>query len=306
MKSALAFVAGMLVGVLLTFGGGTLFRHPGHHGEMETASGRLPAEILSGLKAMRGDLEAMIRALEEPGPSPQALRRPVTRSMRMSRTEVVLTQPLPVSGGVSVPGPPAPGGEATEGRGADNQTMPEVPAKTAGAKADAPAQPLADSETAAPGPGPSATATRAAAKKSLPAATPEHSYARALKDYEAGRYELAREGFAAFMRAFPRHKLLPNAFYWTGETWYAQGRYDRAAGAFERVVREYPRHAKSPDALLKLAFTAQRQGHAGQARAYLDQLESLYPDSRASRLGRQARIKLQGRNDSGTVVVARG
>ena len=304
MKSALAFVAGMLVGVLLTLGGGTFFRHPDPHGGTQTASGRLPAGILAGLKAMRCDLEAMIRALEEPVLSPQALRRPVTRSMRMSRTEVVLT--LPVSGDVSVSGLPSPGGNATEGRASGNQTMAKVPAETAGAKAPAPAHRSADSATAAPGPGPTASASRAAAKKSSPAATPEHSYARALKDYEGGRYDLAREGFAGFMRAFPRHKLLPNAFYWTGETWYAQGRYDRAAEAFERVVREYPRHAKSPDALLKLAFTAQRQGHAGQARACLDQLQSLYPDSRASRLGRQARIKLQGSNDSVTVVVARG
>jgi len=306
MKSALAFVAGMLVGVLLTLGGGTLFRHPGHHGGTDSASGRLPAEILSGLKAMRSDLEAMIRTLEKPLSSPHTLRRPVTRSMRMSRTEVVLVQPLPVFGSVLVSDPPALGVDATEGRASRNQTTTEVPAKATGAEANAPAQRPVDPETAAPGHSPAATSSRAAAKKSPPAATPEHSYARALKDYESGRYDLARKGFVAFMDAFPRHKLLPNAFYWTGETWYAQGRYDRAAEAFARVVREYPRHAKSPDALLKLAFTALRQGHAGQARAYLDQLEFLYPDSPASRLGRQARIKLQGRNDSGTVAVAHG
>lgn len=71
-------------------------------------------------------------------------------------------------------------------------------------------------------------------------------------------------------------------------------------------MREHPGHAKSPDALLKLAYSAMRQGLPDQAGVYLLQLESRYPDSPASRLGRQARSRLQGDNSSGGTVLARG
>ncbi|PKN31730.1 MAG: tol-pal system protein YbgF, partial [Deltaproteobacteria bacterium HGW-Deltaproteobacteria-20] len=114
------------------------------------------------------------------------------------------------------------------------------------------------------------------------------------------------ELFAAFMQDYPRHKLLPNALYWTGEAWYAQARYDRAMEFFTRVVQDHPRHAKSADALLKLAYSALRQGQPGQAGVYLQQLEARYPDSPASRLGRQARSRMQGCNEPKAVALARG
>ncbi|MDY0228139.1 MAG: tol-pal system protein YbgF, partial [Desulfomicrobium apsheronum] len=143
-------------------------------------------------------------------------------------------------------------------------------------------------------------------KKTAPGTAPDEDYARALKSYQDGRHAPAREQFAAFMRKFPRHRLIPNALYWTGETWYAQGRYDRAMEFFARVVRDHPRHAKSADALLKLAYSELRQGRPAQAGVYLQQLESRYPDSPASRLGRQARGRIQGCNEPNAVALARG
>lgn len=141
---------------------------------------------------------------------------------------------------------------------------------------------------------------------SAPVLVPDQAYARALKAYEDGRHQEARRLFTAFLRDFPGHGLAPNAVYWTGETWYAQARYDKAAEAFARVLQDYPRHAKSPDALLKLAYVAMRQGRPDEARQYLDQLQARYPGSGASRLGRQARGRLEGRNRSGTMVATHG
>lgn len=116
-------------------------------------------------------------------------------------------------------------------------------------------------------------------------------YAHALACYDAGRYAQAREEFAAFARAFPQSPLMPNALYWTGETWYAQQRFGKAAEAFAQVVRRYPRHAKSPDALLKQAYSVLRSGDPARGRRLLDNLEARYPKSRASLLGRRV---LQG------------
>ena len=131
-------------------------------------------------------------------------------------------------------------------------------------------------------------------------------YALALEAYEAGRHGESRQRFAAFLREHPGHALAPNALYWTGEAWYDEGRYDRAFDSFARVVREYPRHAKSPDAMLKMAYAAMRQGRPAEARAWLDRLEARYPDSAASRLGRQARGRLEGKSGGGTMVASHG
>lgn len=151
-----------------------------------------------------------------------------------------------------------------------------------------------------------APAPRPVAGKKGAGGTPQESYALALASYQSGRHALARERFAAFLAAFPGHALAPNALYWSGETWYAQGRYDRAATFFAQVVRDHPRHAKSPDALLKLAYSAMRQGRFEQAGRYLRQLEAGYPDSPASRLGRQARSRLHGQNGFSRAALAHG
>jgi tol-pal system protein YbgF len=179
--------------------------------------------------------------------------------------------------------------------------------------AAAPERKVTDAE-----PGAGLVAARAAQGESRPATvakpnfekkdrhSPLAAYDLALGNYQAGRHEQAREEFAAFLKRWPGHALAPNALYWSGETWYARGRYDRAAKFFAQVVRDYPRHAKSPDALLKQAYSAMRQGRLEQAGSCLRDLEARYPDSPASRLGRQARIRLQGQNGAARVVFVHG
>lgn len=283
MKTVLAFGAGMIVGALLAFAAG-LYVHPGQ-------PGRIAAEkALSGLfVVMRAVPARMSAALDAvTAPKPVGLRRPVARVLRMTRTGVVLAHYI-LSDEVMAAARPIPDAR----RRAASLPAPEaVPA--AGPEIPRGADP---SPSRVKGGAP----PKAAAK-----AGPESVYAQALKAYEAGRHTEARQRFAAFLQAFPGHALAPNALYWTGETWYDQGRYDLAAQAFARVLNEHPRHAKSPDALLKMAYAAMRQGRRDAARAYLDQLDARYPNSGASRLGRQARGRLQGRSDGGTMVALHG
>ena len=318
MKPLRAFAAGMLVGALATFGV-CLALQPGH-----------PAAVRSGLATLAAaarEAAGRLVAAVDFAPSPRfwTLRRPVDGRLRMRRTGVVLTHrilpetplaasnrqiPFPGHSDLSVnsstspeavaPVPPSiePSAQSALSAG------PDMPAAASPDQPGAAAVPaVVASAPAAPEPrepSPKAAATGA------PAQSPDRAYARALQAYEAGRQEEARGLFAAFLDDFPGHELAPNAVYWTGEAWYDQARYDKAAEAFARVLREYPRHPKSPDALLKLAYTAMRQGRPDAARQYLDQLQARYPGSGASRLGRQARGRLQGRNSSGTMVATHG
>ena len=305
MKSVQAFVAGMLVGVLLTYGGGIALRHLARHGGIGHDRMLAPAGILSALKAMHREFADLVRPPEEP-PRSFALRRPVARSLRMTKSDVVLTPPAQVSLNATVTASPVVAGDAERIVSQQNQTIQTAPAASKALKSAPDGQGAITPEAAGPRLATVEAVPPKAAKQASPARTPEQQYAAALKSYEARHYEQARKQFAAFMDTFQGHKLLPNALYWTGEIWYAQGRYERAAQAFAQVVQSYPRHAKSPDALLKLAYAAMRQGRVDQARSYLDRLENNYPDSGASRLGRQARSKLQGRNEFEMLAVACG
>lgn len=267
MKTVLAFMVGVLVGGLIASGGWLMARHG-------IQAGASPEALLSALRAVRSDMASM--GLSRPAAPRLAVRRPVTGVLRMTVSTVVLAQFLPPS--------PLP--------------VEQIPALNE-------ARPAAINSKSVRPPQPEAVSKPTAGKGASPVPA-DQQYARALKSYEAGRFDLAREEFARFMSVHPGHSLVPNAIYWTGETWYSQGRLERAAQTFARVLREHPRHAKSPDALLKLAYTALRQGQIGQARIYLDQLQTTYPQSRASRLGREARSRLQGDNGPALAVAAGG
>lgn len=286
MRSMPAFAAGILVGFLLAWAGGPAVRLVALHwpaAERVTA----PDGLRAGLQSLRGRLTAVLRPSDSPS-SAMTWRKPVSRSVRMARSDTVIALPVP-----GLPGHAA---------HVDGHAAPEAAPALLGSVPE-PA-PDAVRPRTAQGFASAASDVRPAGKAKAPARTGNaaQAYARALDDYRAGRHAQARQGFAALMDAYPGHSLLPNALYWTGETWYAQARYERAADFFAQVVRDHPRHAKSPDALLKLAYSALRRGQPDQAGAYLRQLEAGYPDSAASRLGRQTRARLQG--PSGCVAVA--
>jgi len=289
MRSALAFAAGILVGFLLAWAVGPAMKRvaPDWPAVARTV---VSDSVHSGLEALHGGFAAILRPSEQRS-SPSILRRPVTRSVRMASSGLIIA--LPVAG---LPGTSAPGGvlAAPDTSVAFILPSPE-PSLTV-----TPSRAAPDAEPAA------SDARPEGSKKTARAGTAAQDYARALGNYDKGQHALAREEFAAFMTAFPGHPLVPNALYWSGETWYAQARYDRAAEFFARVVQDHPRHAKSPDALLKLAYSALRQGQPEQAGIYLRQLEARYPHSPASRLGRQAQSRLQGHNGSAGRVPARG
>lgn len=293
MRSTLAFVAGILVGFLLAWAGGPAVTQ--RVGEWSALPGtEIFRRMSAGLDSPQGGLTVGGKPTAQLSPV-VLLRRPVTRTLRMTASGpvIALQDPgLPVS---------AAGLDGSAVPDSVPDSVPPVPQPgPAGADAQVTALGAPDPEPAA-----KASADRKA-KAVAPAGTAAQVYARALENYRQGRFAPAREEFALFLESFPGHHLAPNALYWSGETWYAQARYDRAAEYFSRVVRDHPRHAKSPDALLKLAYSATRQGRLEQAAGYLRQLESRYPDSPASRLGRQAKSRLHGQNGSAGTVLARG
>ncbi len=116
---------------------------------------------------------------------------------------------------------------------------------------------------------------------------PVELYRMALNGYTRGNYELAIEGFRAYLQWFPKTTLAPGAQYWLGEAYFSQGEYRKAIEAFEGVVREYPESPKVPSALLKQGDAYLKLGEIDQAQGVFRGLVKQFPNSREARLARE-------------------
>ncbi len=112
--------------------------------------------------------------------------------------------------------------------------------------------------------------------------------------FMAGRYAEARDSFAAFLKAYPRHSLSDNALYWIGEAYYTEKDFEKALEKFAETADKYPEENKTPDALLKAGFSNIEMNRPGKAREYFERLLSKYPSSGAASKARGAVDGLKG------------
>lgn len=92
-----------------------------------------------------------------------------------------------------------------------------------------------------------------------------------------GKPEEAREKFRTLITTYPEAPLVPNAYFWIGESYYDQGQYEPAILEYDNVVKKFPKSDKVPSALLKEAFAFDKLGDAVGARALLKKLLREYP-----------------------------
>lgn len=137
-------------------------------------------------------------------------------------------------------------------------------------------------ETTEPTPAIAAKPAQAPAEPSDPAQA-EVAYAQAL-DTLVQRYEAAESArlFQSFLQTYPDSTLVPNAWYWLGESYYVTQNYELAAESFQTAITQYPGSRKEPDALLKLAYCHIALGRTADAEAGLRDVITRYPDSDAA------------------------
>jgi tol-pal system protein YbgF len=133
---------------------------------------------------------------------------------------------------------------------------PKSPAAAAPAAVAKPAAPagggFSDVEPVAPAASASASADPAAP---VDPAAEEAAYQAAL-DALVERFEAADSArlFQAFLRDYPSSALVPNAYYWLGESYYVTQNYDLALEAFQTLLSQHPGSRKEADALLKMGY----------------------------------------------------
>jgi tol-pal system protein YbgF len=93
----------------------------------------------------------------------------------------------------------------------------------------------------------------------------QDTYQSALRDFNAGRYELAAGEFQDVLHYYPLDDLAGSAQFYIGEIAYQQKKYDDAIGAYNAVLEGFSGNPKAPAAQLHkgLALLAQGKKDAG-------------------------------------------
>lgn len=119
------------------------------------------------------------------------------------------------------------------------------------------------------------------------AMSPSRLYDLAWADYTAGNYDLAVEGFASYVRSFPKSESADNAQYYIGESFFQRGKLAEAVEAFGRVISTYPRSDVAGQARYKRGVCYERLNQPDRAREDYDVVIKTLGDTDAGRLAKQ-------------------
>ena len=122
---------------------------------------------------------------------------------------------------------------------------------------------------------------------------PDALYNDALRDFNAGKNDLANQEFAQYLRFYGNTDVAGNAQFYVGEILYRQGNYQQAILAYNKVLDQYPGGNKAAAAQLKKGYALLEAGQRDQGVQELRSLISRFPKSpeaaqardRLSRLG---------------------
>ena len=118
-----------------------------------------------------------------------------------------------------------------------------------------------------------------AAAVTAPAVTEQAAYDAALGAVRADQYADSAQRFNAFVQQYPESALLPNAYYWMGESYYATQNYQLALDAFKTVATRFPESPKAPGAMLKIGYSLDGLKQRTAAQSALQDVIAKYPDS---------------------------
>ena len=112
-------------------------------------------------------------------------------------------------------------------------------------------------------------------------------YEYAVGQVKGGSPKMGRETLNAFVARYPEHKLVPNALYWKGESYYAEKDYENAILSLQDVVDRYPNADKTPDAVYKQGLSFLALQDTKNAKILLELVVSKYPNSTAAGMARK-------------------
>src|SRR5258708_26421257 len=117
-------------------------------------------------------------------------------------------------------------------------------------------------------------------------------YNDGLRDYTAGKNDLALQEFTQYLQAYGNTDLAGNAQFYLGEIAYRQGNFNGAVQAYNKVLDQYPGGNKTAAAQLKKAYALLELGQRDAGIQELRSLVSRYPKSPEALQARDRLTKL--------------
>jgi tol-pal system protein YbgF len=122
----------------------------------------------------------------------------------------------------------------------------------------------------------------------LAGASPTKTYEQAYGDYAAGLWDLAIDGFEAFLKDFPTATQADEAQFYIGRAYLQDAKYDKAVEAFDKVIRNYPASNNVPSSYFLKGVALRSLKQMDAARDAWDAVMKRYPDTAAASQARQA------------------
>jgi tol-pal system protein YbgF len=144
------------------------------------------------------------------------------------------------------------------------------------------AQPGAAPTNASPGPG-----APNASSAAPPAPDPGSLYNAGLRDYSAGRYDLAIQEFRQYVQSYGQTDLASNAQFYIGDAYYNERDYKKAIEEYNTCLERYPRGNKLAAAQLKKAYALIELGRTHDGAVELRSLIRRFPGTHEADLARQ-------------------
>jgi tol-pal system protein YbgF len=108
---------------------------------------------------------------------------------------------------------------------------------------------------------------------------PEVLYNNALRDYNAGKYDLAVQQFNDYLKYYGTSELAGNAQYYVADIEYRQGNFEAAVRDYDKVLEQYPGGNKAAAAQLKKGYALVELGQKDEGIRELNSLISRFPRS---------------------------
>ena len=108
---------------------------------------------------------------------------------------------------------------------------------------------------------------------------PDVLYNNAVRDYNAGNMDLAKQEFSEYVKAYPNTDLAGNALFYVAEMEYRAGNYQAAAQDYDKVLQQFPSGNKAASAQLKKGYSLIELGDKQGGVRELSQLIQRFPRS---------------------------
>lgn len=123
---------------------------------------------------------------------------------------------------------------------------------------------------------PTVGAGNAAASSAPP---PDVLYNNALRDYNAGKYELSSQEFNDYLKYYETTDRAGDAQFYLADIEYRQGNFDAAVKDYDKVLEQYPGGSKASAAQLKKGYALLELGQREAGVRELNSLIARYPRS---------------------------